>query len=622
MKKQYTLAQSADFVMHFITENYYDRALWAKFVDQFRLQDDTENNGWKGEYWGKSMRGAAMVYRHNQDPKLYDILTETVRDLLTTQEASGRISSYKAEKEFFAWDVWCRKYVMLGSIYYLEICKDEELKQQIIGTLCRHLDYIIDHIGKEEGKVEIIQTSVPHYALNSSSILEPVVKLYRLTGVQKYLDFATYIVQTGGARGINIFQLAYENKLLPHQYGAPKCYELMSCFEGLMEYYYVTGIEKYRQAAINFCYALLKAEVSVIGCCGMATEYLDYTAARQTVPYEKAGQETCVTVTFMKLCAKAYGFTGDPIFLDQLETSFYNAYMGSLNEEHKHSKALLKTIDMSTIKASFLPFDSYAPLLPGARGTTAGGAQQFRDGTYYGCCACIGGAGVATFLDHVWKDACGSLTINQYINGTYGTDALRVTVTTQYPADGKISLQVCAQNKDHTLKLRIPGWCKNYKLESPVPYSAQDNYLVFHGNWSAEQTLTLDLDMPVVAIYPMKWDKTTLYTTRNPDPTTSSLFVPTEVTYDDAQSHFICFRRGPVMLALDERLGADPKGTFQPVVNTDGTVSCQKNPTEYPQITPKLSLLCPAENGSFPLIDFSSAGKDWESRIAVWLPTP
>lgn len=620
MKKQYTLAQSADFVMSFITENYYDRALWAKFVDQFRLQDDTGNNGWKGEYWGKSMRGAAMVYRHSQDPKLYEVLTESVRDILTTQEPSGRISSYKAEKEFFAWDVWCRKYVMLGLMYYLEICRDEDLKKQIVDAMCRHLDYIMDHVGSEDGKIEITQTSVPHYALNSSSILEPVVKLHRLTGKQKYLDFATYIVETGGARGINIFQLAYENKLFPHQYGAPKCYELMSCFEGLMEYYYVTGIEKYRQAAVNFCYALLKAEVSVIGCCGMATEYLDYTAARQTVPYEKAGQETCVTVTFMKLCAKAYGFTGDPIFLDQLETSFYNAYMGSLNEEHKHSKALLKTIDMSTIKESFLPFDSYAPLLPGARGTTAGGAQQFRDGTYYGCCACIGGAGVATFLDVVAKEEDNCLTINQYVNGTYGSDDFRVTVKTEYPANGKIVLQVCGQNK--TLRLRLPGWCENYKLDSSAPYTLDGTYLVLQGNGDGEQTLTLNLDMPVVAIRPMKWEKTTLYTTRNPDPTTSSLFVPTEVTYDDAQSHYICFRRGPVMLALDERLGADPAGTFQPVVNADGTVSCQENPAEYPGIMPKLSLLCPDAEGSFPLIDFASAGKDWDSIMAVWLATP
>ena len=76
------------------------------------------------------------------------------------------------------------------------------------------------------------------------------------------------------------------------------------------------------------------------------------------------------------------------------------------------------------------------------------------------------------------------------------------------------------------------------------------------------------------------------------------------------------------MLALDERLGADPAGTFQPVVNADGTVSCQENPAEYPGIMPKLSLLCPDAEGSFPLIDFASAGKDWDSIMAVWLATP
>ena len=30
-----------------------DRKLWAKFVDQFRIQPDGDNKAWRGEYWGK-----------------------------------------------------------------------------------------------------------------------------------------------------------------------------------------------------------------------------------------------------------------------------------------------------------------------------------------------------------------------------------------------------------------------------------------------------------------------------------------------------------------------------------------------------------------------------------------
>ena len=59
---------SAQSAVRFLTEEtYYDRELWAKFVDQFRLRDDSRNEAWRGEYWGKAMRGAAMVYRYSQD---------------------------------------------------------------------------------------------------------------------------------------------------------------------------------------------------------------------------------------------------------------------------------------------------------------------------------------------------------------------------------------------------------------------------------------------------------------------------------------------------------------------------------------------------------------------------
>lgn len=128
-------------LVEFLThETFYDRELWAKFVNQFRFRDDNTNFGWRGEYWGKSMRGAAMICDYTQDEKLYEILTETVRDMLTTQDEYGRFASYDVEKEYHDWDVWCRKYVLLGFLYYYDICKDDVLKEEIITALCRHAD--------------------------------------------------------------------------------------------------------------------------------------------------------------------------------------------------------------------------------------------------------------------------------------------------------------------------------------------------------------------------------------------------------------------------------------------------------------------------------------------------
>ena len=44
--------------------------LWAKFVTQFRNtvpKADDHDDGWRGEYWGKMMRGACFTYSYTQN---------------------------------------------------------------------------------------------------------------------------------------------------------------------------------------------------------------------------------------------------------------------------------------------------------------------------------------------------------------------------------------------------------------------------------------------------------------------------------------------------------------------------------------------------------------------------
>ena len=199
----------------FLTKNQLsDRDMWRRFVDQFRRPIDGVNNGWRGEYWGKMMRGAVLVYEYSRDAELFCILTETVRDMISVIAPDGRISSFTKDTEFRAWDLWCRKYVILGLEYYLDICSDDALKSEIIAAISRAADYIIAHIGKEAGKIHINKATKHWLGLNSSSILEPMVRLYNLTGAQKYLDFAAYIVESGGSE-INVFELGYDMLYLP-----------------------------------------------------------------------------------------------------------------------------------------------------------------------------------------------------------------------------------------------------------------------------------------------------------------------------------------------------------------------------------------------------------------------
>ena len=44
-------------------------------------------------------------------------------------------------------------------------------------------------------------------------------------------------------------------------------------------------------------------------------------------------QETCVTVTWIKLCYQLLRITGDSVYADEIEKSVYNALYGAVNTE-------------------------------------------------------------------------------------------------------------------------------------------------------------------------------------------------------------------------------------------------------------------------------------------------
>ena len=588
-------------------EQLTDSVQWAKFVDVFRYQPDADNQGWRGEYWGKMMRGGALVYAYTQDENLYNVLTATIRDMMTAAEEDGRVSSYAREGEFDSWDLWCRKNVLLGSEYYLDICKDEAFKKEIIDFLCRCADYIIAHIGPD--KKDINQASRSWYGVNSSSILEPIVRLYSLTGEQRYLDFASYIVKAGGANGINIFELAYENRLYPYQYGVSKAYEMMSCFEGLLEYALVTGEERWKTAVVNFVRSVLDSEVSIIGSCGVTHELFDHTRTRQTVRYDGVMQETCVTVTWMKFCSRLLRLTGESVWADEMERSFYNAYLGSLNLNHLEADKIRKKLTDSGMVSTFMPFDSYSPLTPGKRGVQVGGEQTLKDGSYYGCCACIGSAGVGVFLQNAITVDGDTVTINFFEKGTFhawvGPRRVSIAIDTNYPVDGHVHIQVLSQRpNDFTLKVRNPGWAKG-------------GYMYFTRRWYFDE-LDLTFDMPVRMHRPEYWAEDVVYIDeKQKAPGYIHSAGPMNVVHKPEEDDYIAYTRGPLTLAADGRTGKAADSVFVPTRNVqqaEGDLASGVPCTVQMTFTP--------ENGEpYTLVDYASAGRDWETLIAAWLPS-
>lgn len=615
--------------MHFAEDfQLLDTVLWRRFVSQFKENADGKDLGWRGEYWGKMMRGACFVYSYTKNPELYKVLKQTVLDMLDSQENDGRISSYAKDSELDGWDMWGRKYVLLGMQYFAEICGEEDLNKRIVDSMCRQLDYIMSKVGDEEGKKRVTETARLFYGVNSASILEPVVRLYNITQNTKYIKFAEHIVKLGGSNVENLFELAYQNEMYPYQYPVTKAYEITSCFEGLLEYYRAVGGEEYKQAVINFADRLLESEFTIVGGCGCSHELFDRSAVRQAnTTNGKVGQETCVTVTVMKFFYQVTLLTGDPKYVDAFETSLYNAYLGAVNTEKIISPSVKKTYE-DCVHEPF-PFDSYSPLTAETRGNGVGGLKVMSDKHYYGCCACIGSAGIGLVSKIQLLTAHDGFAMNLYISGTaqsktLGGQNVTFETVTEYPKCGKVKIIVkLPETERFALRLRNPKWSKNTKITvCGKAVATQEGYVKLERRWSNGDVIELEFDMRTEALFPISYGEQILMTRVKIE---SGIFytVPKYDKEDPLAKRHIALRRGPIILAQDNRLGysVDKPAAIKVKNGYVDVVIPDKDEAPFEHIT---EARVPLENGEFMTVtDYASAGKLWneESKMAAWILT-
>ena len=582
----------------YVLENQLlDAENWAILVDQFRRREDGSNGGWRGEFWGKMMRGASLTYRATKNERLYSVLTATVKDMLTVQDRLGRFSTYTVDKEFHAWDMWARKYVILGMAYYTDICKSKALKERIIKALTRHADYIIDHVG--DGKLSILDTSEVVGSMNSASILEAFVRMHTLTGEKRYLDFSSYIISTGMCKGADLVGLCLEKKLYPYQFPVTKAYEMMSCFEGLLEYYKHTGNPDHLMAVENFVDMLTKTDYTLIGCSGCRHEFLDNSTVTQTEPAtQDVMQETCVTVTFIKLCAKLLSLTGNPKYAEYIERSGLNAMYGAVNNENQ---TMCRTLARTWVEGGRMviiedfeafPFDSYSPLYQDRRGLRLGGTQFIGEGRIYGCCVCIGSAGTAIMgLVPIMKGEDGFY-VNLYNDCRFGTELdgenIRLDLKADpYRCDGA-KIKIDGKGRRFTVALRVPTWADNYSVTvdgQSVESKMENGYLLINRIWGRER-IEISFRAPVKM---------------------------------QVINKKIAFTKGPIALTRDARFG-DISGRIDISVRNGKSVRTRRIKNDV--FKSNVAFAIKTRDGEITLTDYAKAGKNYDdegSKITVWM---
>ena len=553
-----------------------------QLVEPFRHKNETHL--WQSEFWGKWIQSAIASYDYNHDPDMLIIIQSAVNKLLATQMTSGYIGNYSDSAQLTQWDIWGRKYTLLGLLAYYDLTGD---KAALKGS-CRLADNLLNQVGP--GRVNIVKTG-NYRGMPSSSILEPMVYLYRRTGDKRYLDFAKYIVeQWETPDGPRLISSALAGTPVSERFPHPtiwwsydngqKAYEMMSCYEGLLELYRITGEPTYLKSVEMAVKNIIESEINIAGS-GTAFECFYHGAKYQTEPTYHT-METCVTMTWMKLCFNLLRLTENSLYADQIEKSTYNALMASL-------------------KGDGSQIAKYSPL----GGIRHAGEEQC--GMPINCCNANGPRAFMMLPRFSVMGGQNEIYINLY--GQYKSlvplntkNKVAIEQISEYPVSDKVDIIVKPENSENfTIAFRIPEWSTNTEITingTAVSGITSGVYKKITRVWNKSDKVVLRMDL------------------------TGKL-----ITLNGYQA----ILRGPVVLARDTRFGDGFIYESAVVKENSGNVdlipSVKKPANVWMSFTAPLVLGTDLE-GEFrnPLqinfCDFASAGNTWneDSRYRVWIP--
>lgn len=456
-------------------ENGVMKNHWSLFVKAFTEKWDSDGL-FCGEFWGKWFTSAALAYQYQPSEEYLQILRSAVQRILETQEPSGRISA--SATDFTVWDLWGRKYILLGLLAYYDITQD----RQVLSAAVNMLDNLIDTLEKEGKKITEIGLTVLQ-GISSCSLLQPVALLYERTGKKRFLDFALDMIDLWekpsayNSKGLRLLSDTLLGKV-PVEIASPKGYETMSCMEGLCEMYRITGDEQYLRVVKTYMEAVLEHEVMLVGS-GSSGELWCEGRYRQTQILESP-METCVTATYMKLCHQLLRVTGEAKWANELEVSLYNALYGAMRND-------------GAWWAYFSP-------MQGQRIPSPIQLEQVQSS----CCVVNGPRALMEVPQWAVMCAENGVVVNLYEPARYAflwhNQPVAFEVEGTYPQDGEIMLRFSeVPEEPFAVMLRMPAWEKNFALYDGencfIPFEVEKGYAVICKKWTSDDCIRLCLDM-------------------------------------------------------------------------------------------------------------------------------
>jgi DUF1680 family protein len=152
----------------------------SRLLEGYRKRPGRQS--WDGEHVGKWLHAATLAWANTGDKALREKLDYVATELVKCQLDDGYLGTYLEKDRWTEWDVWAHKYNLIGLITYMRYTGN----MAPLPACQRMGNLLCNTFGDQPGKRDILKAGY-HVGMAPTSVLEPMVLLYRLTSERRYL---------------------------------------------------------------------------------------------------------------------------------------------------------------------------------------------------------------------------------------------------------------------------------------------------------------------------------------------------------------------------------------------------------------------------------------------------
>jgi DUF1680 family protein len=448
-------------------------------IDNFRRASERTGGDYSGHYFNDSdvykwLEAVGFSLASAGDEGLRGLAEDVIGEVAAAQDEDGYLDTYfTLERKGERWtnlrdlhELYCAGHLIQAAIAYNRSTGDTALLD-VATSLADHIAGVFGP-GRRPG--------TPGHP----EIEMALVELHRLTGRAEYLELARFFLdQRGrgviGGRDYHIDRAPF--KELDEIVGHAVRSVYLNC--GATDVYLETGEKALWDTLERLWRSMTGRRMYVTGGVG-ARHQGEAFGADYELPSEQAYAETCAAIASAMWGWRMLLVSGEARYADIMELAFYNGFLSGPS----------------------LDGESYFYVNPLA---DRGGHRRQ---PWFPCACCPPNIArtLASLPGYFYSVSPGGLWVHLYAEGTAHVDldgsTLKVAQRTEYPWEGHIRLLLEPETEaPFTLRLRIPGWCREAELlvnEEDAEVTAEPgSYVEVERMWRSGDEVELSLAMPV-----------------------------------------------------------------------------------------------------------------------------